>query len=54
MADLSLYDQRNLFGADLVLAGLLEPGDLCSTIKKEISPLVRDSDFEQMYKDGGL
>ncbi|MBI4405531.1 MAG: transposase [Deltaproteobacteria bacterium] len=53
MGDLSSYDQRNLFGADLVLAGLLEPDDLCSPIKKEISPLVRDSDFEEMYKDGG-
>ena len=53
MADLSFYDQRNLFSADLVLAGLLEPDDLCSTIKKEISPLIKDSDFEEMYKDGG-
>lgn len=53
MADLSLFDQRNLFGADLVLARLLEPDDLCSTIKKEISPLFKDSDFEEMYKDGG-
>lgn len=53
MADLSTYDQRNLFGADLVLAGLLEPNDLCSTIKKEISPLIKDSDFEDMYKGGG-
>ena len=53
MADLSSYDQRNLFGADLVLAELLEPDDLCSTIKKEISPLIKDSDFEEMYKEGG-
>ena len=53
MADLSTYDQHNLFGADLILGGLLEPDDLCSTIRKEISPLVKDSDFEEMYKDGG-
>ena len=53
MADLSSYDQRNMFGADFVLAGLLEPDDLCSTVKKEISPLIKDSDFEEMYKEGG-
>jgi len=53
MADLSSYDQRNLFGADVILSGLLGPDDLCSTIKREISPLLKDSDFEEMYKDGG-
>jgi len=53
MAGLSSYDQCNLFGADLVLGELLGPDDLCSTIKKEISPLIKDSDFEDMYKEGG-
>lgn len=32
---------------------LLSPEDLCTTIRDEISPLIRDTDFEEMYKDGG-
>lgn len=50
MADLSSFDQRNLFGADLVLAGLLEPDDVCFTIKKEISSLFKDSDFDECIR----
>lgn len=51
--DLSHYNQLNLFGADMIYPELLEPGDLCYTIKEEITPLVKDTDFEDMYKDGG-
>ena len=53
MADLSSYDQRNLFSTDQTVSGFLEPDDLCWTIKREIVPLIKDSDFEKMYKDGG-
>lgn len=53
MANLSSMDQRNLFGSDVMLSHLLEPDDLCYVIKQEICPLIRDSDFEDMYKDGG-
>ena len=53
MANLALYDQQNLFGSDVTLAHLLGPDDLCYVIQKEISPLIKDSDFESMYKEGG-
>lgn len=53
MANLSSYAQRNLFGADIVLKNLLEAEDLCSVIQREIAPLVKDSDFESLYKEGG-
>lgn len=53
MANLASYDQKNLFGSDVTLSHLLGPDDLCYVIQKEISPLIKDSDFESMYKDGG-
>lgn len=53
MADLTHYDQKNLFGSDTFLSQLLEKDDLCFTVQREISPLVKDSDFEEMYRDGG-
>ena len=53
MANLGSYDQQNLFGSDVVLSHLLGPDDLCYVIKEEIGPLIKDSDFECMYKDGG-
>jgi transposase len=53
MANLSHYNQKSLFGAQTTLSNLLESEDLCTTIRDEISPLVKDTDFEQMYKDGG-
>jgi len=53
MANLSSYNQTSLFGTDVILGALLEPDDLCSVVLKEIAPLIKDSDFESMYKDGG-
>lgn len=53
MANLVSYDQQSLFGSDITLSHLLSPDDLCYVIHKEISPLIKDSDFESMYKDGG-
>ena len=46
-------NQRDLFGSDVLLTHLLEPDDLCYVIKEEIGPRLKDSDFEDMYKDGG-
>lgn len=53
MANLLSFDQRNFFGSDISLSHLLEPTDLCYVIKSEIGPRLKDSDFEEMYKDGG-
>lgn len=53
MVNLSLMNQCDLFGSDVSLGHLLEPDDLCHVIKKEIAPRIKDSDFEDMYKDGG-
>ena len=53
MANLAAYNQQNLFGSDVTLTHLLEIDDLCYVIKQEISPLIKDTDFESMYKDGG-
>ncbi len=35
------------------MSGFLREEDLCSTIKKEIVPLIRHEDFAKMYKEGG-
>jgi len=51
--DLSHYNQKNLFGADIMLDNFLETGEICATIQKEIAPLIKDTDFEDMYKNGG-
>jgi transposase len=51
--DLSNYNQKKLFGADVMLDNFLEPDDICATIQKEIAPLIRDTDFEDMYRTGG-
>ena len=51
--DLSRYNQTNLFGADIMYSDMLQPEDLCYTIKKEIAPLILDTDFNEMYKGGG-
>lgn len=53
MANLSQYDQTSLFGANVQFADLLDSDDLCFTVQKEIAPLLKDSDFEEMYKGGG-
>ena len=53
MVNLSRYDQKDLFGAQRLLSDLLDTEDLCTTIRDEISPLIKDSDFGDMYKDGG-
>lgn len=53
MANLRHYNQKSIFGADMFLAELLTPEDLCTTIRDKIAPLVKDSDFEDMYKEGG-
>lgn len=53
MANLSSYDQQTLFGSNITLSHLLSDDDLCFVIKQEIGPLIKDSDFESMYKDGG-
>ena len=53
MANLSTYDQTNFFNSDVTLSHLLEPDDLCYVIKEELSTRIKDSDFEDMYKDGG-
>lgn len=53
MANLSSYNQTHLFGSDVLFSDFLEPKDMCMIIKNEISPLIKDSDFEDMYKDGG-
>ena len=37
----------------MVMSGFLRKEDLCSTIKREIVPLIRQEDFEDMYKEGG-
>jgi len=51
--DLSHYNQINLFGADMIYQDFLDPNELCATIQKEITPLIKDTDFEGMYKGGG-
>jgi len=51
--DLSHYNQLNLFGADIMLDNFLDPDELCATIQREISPLIKDTDFEDMYEGGG-
>lgn len=53
MANLSTYDQTNFFSSNVTLSHLLEPDDLCYVIKEEIGSRIKDSDFEDMYKDGG-
>ena len=53
MANLERYNQRDMFGAQTTLSNLLGPEDLCSTIRDEIAPKIKDTDFEDMYKDGG-
>jgi hypothetical protein len=37
----------------MVMSGFLREEDLCSTLKREIVPLIRQEDFEDMYKEGG-
>lgn len=51
--NLSHYDQTNLFGANMIYSEMLNPDDICYTIKNEIVPLISNTDFEEMYKDGG-
>jgi len=51
--NLSHYNQINLLGADIMLEGLLEESDRSYTILREIAPLIKDTDFEDMYKEGG-
>lgn len=53
MANLAHYNQKSFFGSDVTLFHLLEPSDLCFIIKEEIADRIKDSDFEDMYKDGG-
>lgn len=53
MADLEHYNQRSLFDSDVTLSHLLEETDLCFIIKKEVACRIKDTDFEDMYKDGG-
>lgn len=53
MPDLSSLNQQHLFGSDVILGNLLEPADMCWVIQKEVAPLIKDSDFESLYKDGG-
>lgn len=53
MANLERYNQRDMFGAQTTLSNLLGPEDLCSTIRDEIATRIKDTDFEDMYKDGG-
>jgi hypothetical protein len=42
-----------LCSAATSISHLLSEEDLCFVIKQEIGPLIKDSDFESMYKDGG-
>ena len=51
--NLSHYDQKYLFGADMIYSEMLKPDDLCYTIKNEIAPLISNTDFGEMYKKGG-
>jgi transposase len=53
MGQLAIYNQLNLFGADNMLNAFLDTNDICFIIKNEISPLIKDTDFEDMYKNGG-
>lgn len=53
MANLERYNQRDMFGAQTTLANLLGPQELCTTIRDEIAPRIKDTDFEDLYKDGG-
>lgn len=46
-------NQQLLFGANMIMSNFLREEDLCSTVKKDIAPLVRVSDFAEMYKEGG-
>jgi transposase len=51
--NLSHYDQQKLFGADMIYSEMLTPDDICYTIKNEIAPLISNTDFGEMYKEGG-
>ena len=42
-----------MFGADMIMSDFLRDEDLCSTLQKEIIPLIDVRDFEGMYKVGG-
>ena len=37
----------------MIMSDFLRAEDLCSTLQKEIIPLINVRDFEGMYKDGG-
>ena len=51
--NLSHYNQFNLFGADMIYKKILDSNELCATLQREIVPLIKDSNFEEMYKGGG-
>jgi transposase len=53
MANLDHYNQRSFFNSDVSLSHLLEDTDLCFIIKNEIASNIKDTDFEDMYKEGG-
>lgn len=53
MSKLESYNQTNLFGSDVIFSDFLEHKNMCTVIKNEIAPLIKDTDFEDMYKDGG-
>ncbi len=50
---LGYLNQRQLFGADMLMGNFLRETDLCYLIKNEIEPIIQVSDFEDMYFEGG-
>jgi len=52
-ANLGRYNQKSLLGADIMLNGLPEPGGYIKVCQDIIFPGIKDTDFEDMYKDGG-
>ena len=50
---LGYLNQRQLFGADMLMGNFLRVTDLCYLIKNEIEPIIQVSDFEDMYFEGG-
>ena len=50
---LSYLNQKLLFSADRIMDDFLRSDDICFTIQKEIAPLIKISDFEEMYQEGG-
>ena len=48
-----IYGQKTMFDTDFLVKDLLKEKDICYTLKNEIAPLIKDTDFSDMYSNKG-